>query len=190
MRWRARTTLSPCSRSSMPTSDACRIGPAVAVALSLGMGLFVAARPASGSPAFPGVVQSTLNMPCAPPCTLCHRDLNGGLGTVVQPFGKAMIAHDAEATNQDSVRSALAALEADAVDSDGDGVPDISELERGQNPNVKGDAGLCGPTYGCGAHVAPARHLDGFAAIAGAITALALAGAARRRRRRKRVHPR
>lgn len=48
------------------------------------------ARAALASPDYPAVLEETLQMPCAPQCTVCHRDNNGGLGTVVQPFGNAM----------------------------------------------------------------------------------------------------
>ena len=60
-------------------------------ALMLGAALLVVTPQASASSSYPGEIQSALNMDCAPPCTVCHRDQNGGTGTAQKPFAQAMI---------------------------------------------------------------------------------------------------
>lgn len=143
------------------------------------------------SPTYPGLIKDDikaltgLDMPCTPPCTLCHRDLQGGRGTVSQPFGLSMMANGLTYADPPSLASALAALRAKAIDSDGDGAVDVDELSQGNDPDVPGPGQLCLelPRYGCGAHVAPARPVDrlGPAAVVGFLAALS---ALRRRRRR------
>jgi hypothetical protein len=120
---------------------------------------------AGASPTYPAAIKDdlkTLNaadMPCTPPCTICHRDALGGRGTVIKPFGLAMIENGLVFQDTDALARALAALKASGVDSDGDGVTDIDELSAGHDPNVSGPAALCVslPRYGCGASVAPDR---------------------------------
>lgn len=141
---------------------------------------------AHASPTYPGALQTELEMACAPPCTICHRDLAGGFGTVEKPFGRAMLAAGLPAASPDRLADALADLRAEGKDSDGDGDPDVEELESGADPN--GDGVLCGPTYGCGARVAPAEgSFEGILASAAVLLALA-AGA--RTSRSSRTEPR
>jgi hypothetical protein len=59
------------------------------------------------------------------------------------------------------------------IDSDEDGMGDVEELRNDRDPNVFGAGIVCGPTYGCGARVAPRGRVDGLALGA----ALAVAGA-------------
>lgn len=52
---------------------------------------FVALAPrAHAIPEFPEEIQRILDMSCAPPCTLCHTDSNGGIATITKPFGNAI----------------------------------------------------------------------------------------------------
>ena len=115
--------------------------------------------PARASVPFPAEVQRYYEieaLPAPPPgCTLCHRDDVGGPQTVVSPFGRALIARGAAATNIPSLVAALTANEQDATDSDGDGVSDAEELRTGENPNVGNGMGpaqevLPLPETGCG----------------------------------------
>jgi hypothetical protein len=53
------------------------------------------------------------------------------------------------------LRAALELLEAEGVDSNQDGIPDVAELREGRNPNDA--AGICGLQYGCTTG-APRRH--------------------------------
>lgn len=108
--------------------------------------LLLVGRPANATPEFPDVVAEHLGLASPPDCTLCH---NGpqARGTVTTPFGVSMRSRGAQAYDNDSVRTALDALEAEKRDSDGDGVPDIEELKNGGNPNGAGK--LIKPEYGC-----------------------------------------
>ena len=117
--------------------------------LSLSAALLFAPAVAFGSRDFPEELQSAADMPCRPACTLCHADPSGGTGTVVEPFGRAMRLRGLRGKHASTIAPALAVLESDGADSDGDGMGDVAELAAGQNPNVEGDDSLCGPTYGC-----------------------------------------
>jgi MYXO-CTERM domain-containing protein len=154
------------------------------VALSLGLSVFATAEVASAFPTFPGYLQNTLQMECAPTCLLCHTDPEGERDTVKMgaPLGGArgegvfvqnLIVHAApmsisgSATNPSEAQlaAALQALRMEPCDrmagtspcdSDGDGKFDVDELVANQDPDdSQADAPLCiGPRYGCGAHVA------------------------------------
>jgi hypothetical protein len=179
-------------------------------------------------PEFPEEIQRILDMSCAPPCTLCHTDSNGGIATITKPFGNAIFpAGGLNINDLGSVGPALDYLEgkagsggaggsagaagsaggasdagsADAatdaaggtggsggsgggavVDSDEDGMGDVEELRNGRDPNVAGAKDICGPTYGCGARVAPRGRIDGLALGAALAVAGALLISMRRRR--------
>jgi hypothetical protein len=132
---------------------------------------------AHASVTYPGDVEADAGMPCAPQCVLCHESNTGGAGTVTMPFGAALMDRGLLGGGQsDLLGAALDALDADAVDSDGDGTPDLDELAAGDDPN--GGPAFCGadvvaPQYGC---------FDQAQAGAGLVAALVAALAARRRR--------
>jgi hypothetical protein len=120
---------------------------------------------AFASSGYPTVVHDHLALSTFPQCTLCHTTLAGGAGTANQPFGVSVRNHGAVGGEQDAkLITALDALASANVDSDGDGVPDITELKNGTDPNVKAavDGGTPAPTlpepprYGCGAETTPA----------------------------------
>jgi len=71
-----------------------------------------------------------------PGCQLCHRDDLGGLKTATKPFARSLMQAGATGANVPSLRSALAVLQSNGTDSDGDGVGDIDELRAGEDPNV------------------------------------------------------
>ncbi len=111
---------------------------------------------AQASPSYPAEVESQLGMPCAPQCTLCHEG-TPGTGTATSAFATAMRDRGLTGgTNMSALHAALQGMDADGVDSDGDGVTDIDELTVGDNPN--GGDPFCsaggqstGPRYGCAA---------------------------------------
>jgi hypothetical protein len=119
-----------------------RLGVPVVLAALLG------GRSARATSDFPNAIQSDLNATQAPQCLVCHVGQTG-MGTVQTPFGLAMRQRGLEAGDEESLRAALSKMEADKVDSDGDGVLDVDELRVGDNPNVAGGTSGEPPSYGC-----------------------------------------
>ncbi len=129
--------------------------------------------PALASGNYPAEVATFTEMSCTPTCLLCHTTASGGGGTANQPFALAL--KDRGLTgggDTDALTTALAALEADAVDSDGDGTTDVEGLRAGLDPND--GVAFCGsdvvdaPTYGCFQH---ARAGTGVGLVVGALAA-------------------
>ncbi len=140
---------------------------------------------------FPTLIQSDLDMPCLPACTICHKDTLGGFGTVTMGFGKSAQLAGLNFT-EPSLVPALNKLEEAGTDSDGDGIGDIVELRAGQDPN--GSVDLCSQAalaarYGCGAHIAPspARGQDSGALLSALLTSLVLGASLHRAGRRARA---
>jgi hypothetical protein len=166
----------------------------------LAFGALSALAPAAAaSEEYPGKIQSTLGLECAPPCTMCHDNPLGGLGTVRTKFGLAIRGTGPlDCCSPDSIPAALAALSQPSCtpspggvpvagapcDSDGDGVPDIEELQAGRDPNAGGADFCSGPRYGCGAHIAPASGgIDWVSLVIAGATAAVLARSMRRARK-------
>jgi|CXWL01.1.fsa_nt_gi hypothetical protein len=84
---------------------------------------------------FPKAVAEAVGVKVEPACTICHDTLEGKVGTVNKPFGRAMMAAGATAIDARTVPTALQALEKAKTDSDGDGVSDFQELKEGKDPN-------------------------------------------------------
>lgn len=134
--------------------------------------LILLAHVARASGGYPAEIQSYLGLSCAPQCTICHEDNGGGNGTVVQPFGAAMMDRGLTGGSQyDLLHAALDAVATDGVDSDGDGLTDTDALGEGIDPNT--GAAFCDvltPTYGCATGGVGA----GVGAIGGALFGLAV----------------
>jgi len=140
--------------------------------------VLLAAPSASARPTFPKVLADSLNMPCAPPCTICHATNDGGFGTVVQPFGM-LVHHLLPDHTDDGLRRVLGPLEGAGLDSNHDGLGDVASLRQGIDPNS--DAELCALDHGCGANVEPAPA--GTDAALALLVALGLVARGRTRRR-------
>ncbi len=130
----------------------------VALFLAATVAVALAASSASATPNFPGAVQRTLAASSAPDCSVCHVGGRVGRGTVNTPFGSGMRARGLVLYDEGSLVRAITAMEADRVDSDGDGVIDVDAIRMGKTPNPT-EAELPDetiPTYGCIGSVAPA----------------------------------
>ncbi len=106
---------------------------------------------AQANPEYPGVIQTHLGLAGQPPelCNLCHAGPTMR-GTVNDPFGRSLRDNGLVAGNAASLRAALDALESMGIDSDGDGIDDITELRNGTNPNVaEGEEPEEAQTFGC-----------------------------------------
>jgi hypothetical protein len=168
-------------------------------AITLACAAFLSSGSAWARAEFPGVVQETLKMECAPPCTICHTSPNGGGDTLEQPFYVDLSQVDPSITEETlpdllkalgdvpcpvATNPACASGMCGPCDADGNGKSDIEDLESGVNPNTGTE--LACPRYGCGAHVAPerpARRLDGTATL---LLLGAIGMSARRARRARR----
>lgn len=156
------------------------------------------ARVASATPNFPVAVQSDLGLAAPPDCSLCHTDGDvGGRGTANQPFAVHLRERGLVAFDTSALKSALEAIAAEKIDSDGDCTDDVDELKAGTSPNTA-DPGGCdggapatpsaiaaGPSYGCAVAAAGAGGRPGgtIALALALVFGLALGYALSRRRR-------
>jgi hypothetical protein len=152
---------------------------------------------AEASPSYPMLIEQDLGLTCSPPpCTICHRDNNGGLGTVVTAFGRSMMGFGLVAESPAALKSALEQEEQTHTDSNGDGVTDIAALMACEDPNQvqvgDGGAGEGGganselnvdptPEYGCAIGRAASREGAPWSLAVG--VGVVVAGTRRRRAR-------
>jgi len=172
----------------MSTSEA-RVRPIIRLArpfvLALGVGasVFVAGA-AHASQVFPSVVQKAYDMPCPPSCTLCHATDPGQATNFNKPFALMSVIPAAGVPlrgDEAKLKTALAKIKADGTDTDKDGTPGATELAEGNDPNKAGEVRLCGPSYGCGAHIAKAPAKNGGIWVLAACAALLVTFGFRRR---------
>lgn len=163
----------------LPTATIARrltCGPLVILAAT-----FAFTSKAWAEPGFPLEIQNHLKLNYTPPCTFCHATPQGA-GPVTTKFGQSMLGAGMT-TNVATVGPALDTLNANHTDSDGDGMPDIQQIQAGLDPST----GMSQPNvpaerYGCGARVAATPvHFNGTAV--GALSLIGLVVLARRWRR-------
>lgn len=142
-----------------------------------------APRDALATPTFPAVIASELGLDSPPDCSLCHVG-TPARGTVVTPFGTTIRSRGAQAHDEDSLRTALAAISAEKKDSDSDGTADVDELRADASPN--GAANDVVPMYGCGVSRRPAKASSVLSTVAALAALVALATSWGRRLRASR----
>ncbi|HEY5373542.1 MAG TPA: hypothetical protein VIK01_07630 [Polyangiaceae bacterium] len=174
-------------------------------ALLLGFASLGFARTAAASPDYPSKLQAWMEKKfsktvCAPQCSACHLTNLGGLGMLnvfganLKKYGNLIgIPNDANFSSEvDAYFAAVAAGTANG-DSDGDGVPDLTELAQGDSPAVAlplGKSLLCPDIeYGCaGGRIAAAPPpVDCVALFSGGLVVVGFAAMRRRRRLAKRA---
>jgi len=152
--------------------------------------VFVAATAVTSNAAavheFAAAIQAKYNLSYNVPCRLCHIQGTTGAGSVQTPFGISMLAHGLT-QDRSTLNPALDALDAQNVDSDGDGVTDINEIKEDSDPNTPLSASLSSgaPTYGCATAGGVCRR--GWPVVA---AAMGLLLAFRRRRARRAIRGR
>lgn len=161
-----------------------RIRASAALCGLLGATLFVAARSASADPNIPAYIQNKYALPCAPDCTLCHANDRGGYanfrtitinGAQKGGFGVTMKNLGLNPIDPSTWDPAFAAADSKNTDTDADGIADIDEIMRVQDPNNPATgAALCSPpsnSSGC----AMAQRASGgrVAPVASAVALLA-----------------
>jgi len=124
--------------------------------------MVLAGSSAWASATYPAVVASELKIAFVPQqCALCHQNGVIEKRAVSTPFALSLKGRGLVLENEATLRTGLARLETDMVDSDGDGCTDIAELKAKEDPNVfscgkdGGGGVLPAPRYGCGANVVP-----------------------------------
>jgi hypothetical protein len=144
----------------------------------------LAPRRALASEVFPGAIQEAANMQCVPICTLCHTT-NPGNATSWQTkkLPLALKAHGVVARDADSLKKAWAAYLADTNPATAD--PTVRQLIVDQVKAGKDQTGadICGPSYGCGAHIATKAPPSNLSAPLWVVGAIAVGGFLRRRKR-------
>lgn len=126
-------------------------------------------------PEAPGELFDAAKMECVPLCTMCH---SGNPGTktnwdpVNKPLGGALVVPITNETDLKPAYDAWAMLNP----------ADAAKVQKGIEP--KSNVDVCGPTYGCGAHVAKQAPPSDFSAPLWVIGAMIAGGVLRRRKAR------
>ena len=100
------------------------------------LGSVFVAPSARASESYPAALEAALDMTCPPACTTCHSRPQGGELTANKPLGISLRRAGLECCNTRQLRDVIATLEANATDSDSDGVIDVDELRLGTDPNA------------------------------------------------------
>lgn len=168
-------------------------------ALIAALGTLGVARPALASSDYPPALKAALDTEfpnythCVPLCTACHNTTQGGPGNK-NVFGDTLERSDIGLIPGDASRVSVAihnlALAMPPIDSDGDGVSDVDELNAGDSPSIAGPAGtgqFCPDIkYGCGAHITSKPAVDQLSLIPAGLVVLGMISLRRRSTRKAR----
>jgi len=124
-------------------------------------------------------------MPCTPSCVVCHGKVPGDASSFfARKLPHALAASGGlpppGAAGVATLKSDFATYAAKAA-TDPEVLRVITALKQGIDPET-GDS-LCGPTYGCGAHVAKKAPPSDLSSPLWVVGAMAIGGLLRRRRR-------
>jgi hypothetical protein len=133
--------------------------------LVVGFTLASAPAVALATPGFPGTIRAHLGLSYQPPCTLCHRSVQGG-GPVVTLFGASLLERGLQAGSDSSLTSALDRLLAGTDPSS------ASASRIADKPTL---------SHGCVGRIAPTGSV-GWPALVGVATFVLLVRRSRRRR--------
>jgi hypothetical protein len=104
------------------------------------------------SPEFPGAILEAADMKCVPVCTLCHTS-NPGTATTWQQkaLPRALASRGVHEGDADSLKAAWNKYMNDAAVPLADRQAVAAAVKAGKDQY---GTDVCGPTYGCGAHIA------------------------------------
>jgi MYXO-CTERM domain-containing protein len=153
--------------------------------LFVGGALLLTQATAHASEQFPAALQEAAGMPCTPSCVVCHGKVPGDAASffarqLPKDLAAAGTLPPPGAAGVPVLKSDFAAYAAKAP-TDPNVARVVSALKDGVDPET-GDS-LCGPTYGCGAHVAKKAPPTDFSAPLWALGAVIAGGILRRRRK-------
>jgi len=135
---------------------------------------------AAAEEAFPAIIAKDANMPCTPTCTLCHSSNPGRAETWPgKKLGFALGTKGAVKGDPNSITTAFNNYKATGA-ADPNVATVLMALQNGIDPET-GES-LCGPSYGCGAHVAKKLPPSDVSAPLWVIGAVIAGGILRRRR--------
>lgn len=146
--------------------------------------LLLVQAPARASEQFPAALEEAAGMPCTPSCVVCHGKVPGDIASfMARKLSTDLIASGGlpppGAAGVPGIKSNYAAYAAKAA-TDPNVARVVAALKDGIDPQT-GDS-LCGPTYGCGAHVAKKAPPTDFSAPLWVIGAMFAGGLLRRRK--------
>lgn len=141
--------------------------------VATGLAMALQSGTALAEPPFPAALQEAAGLECAPQCTLCHTDPNGGATTWVgKKVGAAVGASGFihKGSGAEDIKKAYNSILDKAKMNDANALLVVNSLQAGLDPDT--GQKLCQITYGCGAHVAksaPRNDWSGLLFVAGAM---------------------
>ncbi len=141
-------------------------------------GMALVSERAQASEEFPAALQEAAGLPCTPSCTVCHGKTPGDAGSFqVRKLARDIVAKGLPLPHRtDQLKASYALYAADVNNKTANDL-----LKSGVDPQT-GDS-FCGPTYGCGAHVAKKAPPSDLSAPLWVVGAVVAGGLLRRRRK-------